>query len=343
MKLVSSCVCGRRIVIPLLFLFGTCYSQVLEQFDYVKLSGKAQGTTYHITYENSVKRNLQKDIDSILKAFDLSLSVYIPNSIISRINSNDKTVRVDKLFKDVFQKSKMISENTGGAFDITVGPLVNAWGFGPKGRRTPTKSQVDSLLKFVGMDKVSLVGDKLIKKYPQVSIDVNAIAQGFSVDVVCGFLQSKGVQNYVVEIGGELKAKGKNSKGDLWKVGVDKPIDGNNAPGEQIQQVLCLNNQAVATSGDYRKYYEEKGVKYAHHIDPHSGFPAHKTILSVSVISNECAISDGYATAFMVSGLDKTKEYLKKHKELDAYIIYSDKNGKYCEFLTDGAKKMIAK
>jgi thiamine biosynthesis lipoprotein len=319
-----------------------CQCKTPKKYEYTKLSGKAQGTTYHITYENTVERDLQPEIDSILKTFDLSLSVYIPNSIISRINANDSAVQVDSLFIEVFNISRTISENSDGAFDITVGPLVNAWGFGPKGRQKPTNSKVDSLLKYIGYENISIVGNKLLKKHPQTSIDVNAIAQGFSVDIVCQFLDRLGTKNYLVEIGGELKTKGRNSKGEFWRIGIDKPTE-DNLPGDEIQQVIVLNNQAMATSGDYRKFYIENGVKYAHHIDPHTGYPAKQTILSVSVISSECAISDGYATSFMVSGLEKTKTILSKHKELEAYIIYSDEKGRFCEYMTEGVKKMILK
>ena len=328
------------LVTLLLFTFCSHKTQNTKPSEYIKIAGYAQGTTYHITYENTVNQNLQNQVDSILKAFDLSLSEYIPNSIISRINANDPSVKTDVLFNTIFQKSRTVYDNTGGAFDITVGPLVDAWGFGPKGHKFPRKGQIDTLLQYVGMDKVKIANNKVIKKFPQVNIDVNAIAQGFSVDVVCHFFDSKGIHNYIVEIGGELRAKGKNAKGKDWRVGVDRPVDGNNQPGVEIQKVLNISNKALATSGNYRKFYEENGVKYAHHINPHTGYPAKQNILSVTIISNECAMSDGYATGCIVVGLKKTKEFLKKHPELEAYIIYSDNNGKFCEYMTDGAQKM---
>jgi FAD:protein FMN transferase len=327
----------------LLFAFCSHKTQNTKPFAYTKIAGYAQGTTYHITYENSVNQNLQMQVDSILKAFDLSLSEYIPNSIISRINANDLTVKTDYLFNTIFQKSRIVYNNTGGAFDITVGPLVDAWGFGPKGRKFPRKGQIDTLLHYVGMEKVKIENNKVIKKYPQVSIDVNAIAQGFSVDVVCHYFDSKGINNYIVEIGGELRAKGKNAKGKNWRVGIDRPVDGNNNPGAEIQKVINISDKAMATSGNYRKFYEENGVKYAHHINPHTGYPAKQTILSVTLISNECAMCDGYATGCMVVGLDKTKEFLKKHTEFEAYIVYSDNKGQFCEYMTEGVKKLISK
>jgi len=325
----------------MLFTFCSHKHPNTKHFEYLKLAGYAQGTTYHITYENSVNQNLGKQVDSILKAFDLSLSEYIPNSIISRINANDPTAKTDTLFNTIFQKSKIVHDNTGGAFDITVGPLVDAWGFGPKGHKFPRKGQIDTLLQYVGMEKVKIVNNKVIKKFPQINIDVNAIAQGFSVDVVCHYFDSLGIKNYIVEIGGELRAKGKNAKDNNWRVGIDSPIDGNSHPGEDIQKILHITDKAMATSGNYRKYYEENGVKYAHHIDPHTGYPAKQTILSITLISNECAMSDGFATGCIVVGLKKTKEFLKKHPEFDAYIIYSDNKGQFCEFMTEGVKKMI--
>jgi thiamine biosynthesis lipoprotein len=319
----------------------TIFSCKERKFEYVKLEGYAQGTTYHITYENSANRNFSFQIDSILKAFDLSLSEYIPQSIISRINANDTSVETDDLFRTVFNKAQEVNKNSDGAFDITVGPLVEAWGFGPKGKLTNSKSHIDSLLKYVGMDKVKIVGKKLIKKYPQVSIDVNALAQGFSVDVVCKFLDSYRINNYVVEIGGELKTKGKNVKGEKWQVGIDKPVDGSNKTNEQLQAIISLSDKAIATSGDYRKFFVEDGKKYAHHIDPHTGNPAKQNILSASIIADECITADAYGTACMVLGLEKSIKLLSKHKDLEAYLIYTDEKGKFCEYVTKGARKII--
>ncbi len=310
---------------------------------YKKISGYAQGSTYHITYENSINDDLSKPIDSVLKAIDLSLSAYIPQSIISRINANDTSVRIDDLFRRVFEKAASVNKASGGAFDITVGPLVDAWGFGPKGHKTARKSQVDSLLKYVGMDKVQLVGNKIIKKYPQVDIDVNAIAQGFSVDVVSEFIESKGIKNYIVEIGGEVRAKGTNAKGEYWRVGIDKPIDGSNGPEEPIQAIVTLKNLSVSTSGNYRKYYILNGKKYAHHIDPHTGYPTQNCLLSASLFSKECALADANATACLVMGLENCKVYLAQHKELDAFLIYSNDKGEFCTYTTDGIKNMFLK
>jgi thiamine biosynthesis lipoprotein len=323
------------------FILLVIFSCKERKFEYVKVQGYAQGTTYHITYENSAGHDFAFQIDSILKAFDLSLSEYIPNSIISRLNANDTSVEIDELFRTVFLKSQEVNKNSNGAFDITVGPLVEAWGFGPKGKITNSKSHIDSLLKYVGMDKVKIVGKKVIKKYPRVSIDVNAIAQGFSVDVVCKFFDSYGIKNYVVEIGGELRAKGKNAHGEKWQIGIDKPVDGSNKTNEQIQAIISLSDKAIATSGDYRKFFVEDGKKYAHHIDPRTGYPAKQNLLSASIIADDCITADGYGTACMVSGLEKSIKLLSKHKELQAFLIYSNDSGKLCEYMTEGARKII--
>ncbi len=312
-----------------------------KKSEYIKIAGFTQGTTYHTTYENSPGRNLKYQIDSILNVIDFSLSEYNPKSIISRINANDTSVEVDDMFKTVFEKSYEVNIKSAGVFDITVGPLVEAWGFGPKAHKTANKSIINTLLRYVGMDKVRIAGKKVIKKFPQVSIDMNAIAQGFSVDVICKYFDSLGIQNYVVEVGGEVRAKGKNPKGEIWRVGIDKPLDEKEVPGAQVQAVLLLDNKAVATSGDYRKYYIEDGIKYAHHIDPHTGYPARQNLLGASIIAKDCITADANGTVCMVLGLDKSKLFLAKHPELDAYLIYSDNKGRLCEYLTPGAKNIL--
>ena len=321
----------------IILIFSGCKN---KKFDYVKISGFAQGTTYHIAYENSFERNLSVQIDSILKAFDLSVSEYIPNSIISRVNNNDSTVEADDIFKTVFNKSYEAYKNSEGAFDATVGPLVEAWGFGPNAQRSSKKSHIDSLLRYIGMEKIHLKGNKVIKKYPEMKLDFNALAQGYSVDIVCHFFDSCKIRNYLVEIGGEVRAQGKNQKGQYWRVGVDKPIDGNDAP-VQIQTVLILKNKSVATSGDYRKFYIENGIKYSHHIDPHTGYPEHQNLLSASIIAKDCITADAYGTACMVMGLEKSKIFLANHPELNAYLIFSDNKGQFCEYMTEGTKEMI--
>jgi thiamine biosynthesis lipoprotein len=321
------------------FLFlNACQTKKSEYF---KISGFAQGTTYNITYENSTNQDYSQDIDSILKAFDRSLSIYDSTSIITRINDNDPSVEADDWFVEVFKKSAEVNAISGGAFDITVGPVVKAWGFsnGPVAKHDT--AYIDSLLQYVGMEKVKLEGRKVIKKYPGVKLDVNALAQGYSVDVVCDLFKSKGIRNYLVEIGGEVRGKGTNAKDKFWHIGIDKPKDGNMDPGQDLQAIIEINNKALATSGNYRKFFVENGVKYSHTIDPKTGFPARNTLLSATVICDDCISADAYATSFMVVGVEKSKEMLQKLPGLEVYFVYSDPNGDYKVYYSEGMKKMI--
>jgi len=321
-----------------LLLLNACQPKKSE---YMRVSGFAQGTTYNITYENSTNVDYSADIDSILKAFDRSLSIYDSTSIITRINDNDPSVEADDWFVEVFKKSAEVNAVSGGAFDITVGPVVKAWGFsnGPVAKHDT--AYIDSLLQFVGMEKVKMEGRKVIKKYPGVKLDVNALAQGYSVDVVCDFFKSKGIRNYLVEIGGEVRGKGTNAKNNFWHIGIDKPADGNMDPGQELQAIIEINNKALATSGNYRKFFVENGIKYSHTIDPKTGFPARNTLLSATVVCDDCITADAYATAFMVVGVEKSKEMLQKLPGLEVYFVYSNSNGDYEVYSTEGLKKMI--
>ena len=312
-----------------------------KKSEYVKISGFAQGTTYNITYENSVNEDYSEAIDSILKSFDHSLSIYDSTSIVSRVNNDDPTVEVDDWFVEVFNKSAEIAAVSDGAFDITVGPVVKAWGFanGPVAKHD--SAHIDSLLQYVGMDKVKLEGRKVVKQYPQTKIDVNAIAQGYSVDVVCGFFEEKGIKNYLVEIGGEIRGKGTNAKDNFWRIGIDKPSDGNMMPGNELQAIVELKNKSLATSGNYRKFFVEDGVKYGHTINPKTGFPARNTLLSATVICDDCMTADALATAFMVLGVEKSKELLAKLHGVDVYFVYSNDLGEYELFSSEGMNEMI--
>ncbi|WP_047445201.1 FAD:protein FMN transferase [Alistipes sp. ZOR0009] len=322
-------------------LFSSCNSREKE---YVKISGFAQGTTYSMSYRDAQKRNLQPQVDSILKNFDQSLSIYCKTSIITRINNNDTTVRTDAYFDECYKLSEEVYQATNGAFDITVGPLVQAWGFGLKKRDKITKERIDSILPLVGMGKVKLVDGKLIKSNPSMFVDVNAIAQGYSVDVIARYFESKGINEYLVEIGGETLCKGLNSKGKAWVIGIDKPFDNNVTPGQDLQAKVALpSGKALATSGSYRKFFEENGVKYSHELDPKTGYPAHNTLLSISVVANNCALADGYATAFMVMGVDKAKEFLAKRSDMDAFMVYSGPKGEFLTYATSGFDKMLIK
>lgn len=306
----------------------------------IYLEGETQGTSYHITYYDTCQRDLQGDIEEILADFDYSVSTYNPYSLISRVNRNDSTVKVDAYFIACFNKAKEIWKNTDGAFDPTVYPLVNAWGFGPGKKQHIEKVVIDSILVFVGFEKVELIGNKVVKKDPRLGLDFNAFAQGYSVDVISKFLLSKGIKNFVVEIGGEVYAHGKMANNGCWLVGIEEPTD-NQETNNELYLIVELENRALATSGNYRKYIIENGVKYAHHIDPKTGYPAKNNLLSASILSSECISSDANATGVLVMGLEKATAFLQAHPELQAYLIYSDENGNYKVYQTPGMKSII--
>lgn len=306
----------------------------------IRIEGEAQGTTYHITYYDKKNRNLKKEIDKILDNFDNSVSTYNPNSIISKINTNIKNVQVDKYFITCFNKAKEVWKNTNGAFDPTVYPLSNAWGFGPGKKEKIDKIKIDSILKFVGFDLIELKDKKIIKKDFRVALDFNAFAQGYSVDVVSEFLNSKKIKSYVVEIGGEVYAKGKTLNGENWTVGIEQPID-NKINENPLKAIIKLEDKAVATSGNYRRFVVEEGIKYAHHIDPKTGYPTKNNLLSASIFSKECITSDANATGVLVMGLEKAILFLELHPELQAYLIYCDEKGNYQVYETPGLKSII--
>lgn len=291
---------------------------------YQKDTGFIFGTVYNITYQYD--KSLQADIEAELKKVDGSLSPFNKHSIITKINRNED-VTVDKMFADVFNLARQISTETDGAFDITVAPLVNAWGFGFKNDTQPTRHAIDSLKQFTGYMKVSLDGMKVSKKDPRMMLDCSAIAKGYACDVVAEYLRRRGIENFMVEIGGEIVTQGINEKRLPWKIGVTKPVDDSLNTNQELQTVLNVTNKAMATSGNYRNFYYKNGKKYAHTIDPVTGYPVQHNILSATVIADNCATADAYATAFMVMGLDKAKAVLGRHPELMAYFIYSDKNG----------------
>ena len=321
-----------------IFFINLIFAQ--QPLDPIKIEGYAQGTTYHITYFDSLNRDFKPEIEKILQDFDKSVSTYLPTSIISRINANQKNVEVDAYFIACFNKAKQVYKNTNGAFDPTVFPLVNAWGFGPGKKQKIEKTKIDSILKFVGFNLINLKGNKIIKKDPRVALDFNAFAQGYSVDVVADFLINKGIRSYLVEIGGELYGKGKKPNGDNWTVGIEKPID-NKETENPLKAIAKLENVALATSGNYRRFIIEDGVKYAHHINPKTGYPTKNNLLSASVFAKDCISADANATGILVMGLEKAKAFLLQHKELQAYLIYSDDKGNYQVFETPQLKSII--
>jgi len=321
----------KALIYLLLFVLFSCQDDAGRVYE--RLEGLAFGTSFHISLDDQKKMIAEKDIDSLIHAFNRSLSTYMPNSDISKINRGDTNVIVDAYFKEVFSKSAKIFDETDGAFDPTIGILVNAWGFGPGPVLKKMEHEtVDSLLLFVGFDQLELKGDRLIKQHPQTYLDFNANAKGFAVDVIGRHLESKGILNYLVEIGGEIRARGKNPKSEPWKVAIEKPnFDGTRS----FQTIIALENEAIATSGNYRKYKIDSisGEKYAHTIDTRTGYPSKSNLLSASVIGNlDCADVDAYATAFMAMGFEKTKDFTEQHPELKVFLIYSDRDGELKTF-----------
>lgn len=320
------------------FLFTNCNQ---ERNKAVTIAGKAQGTTYHITYFDNRNVNYEKEIDSILKGIDLSLSTYLPGSIISRINKNDPGVIVDNYFTEVFNASRAVSQKTNGLFDVTVTPVINAWGFGFTRKAEVDSIMIDSLLDFIGYKMVRLEGKRLIKDKPQIMLDFNAIAQGYTVDVIAAFLETKEIVNYLVELGGEVKAKGKKHNDQSWTVGIDQPNE-IATNGRPLKAIVTLQDKALATSGNYRKFYVEEGKKYAHIIDPYTGYPAKHNLLSATVVAADCMTADAYATAFMVMGMEKSKQFLSENKELhlEVFFIY-DENGVWKTYSSEQINEWI--
>ncbi len=298
------------------------------------------GTVYKITYQSD--EDLKDEIEKALMNVDNSLSPFNKNSIITKVNHND-SVTLNEDFIKVFSLAQKISKETQGAYDITVAPLVNAWGFGFKNSIHIDSATIDSLLQFVGNDKVEMINGKIVKKDPRVMLDCSSIAKGYGVDAVGKLLDSKGIKNYMVDIGGEVVVKGKNPKMNRWRIGINKPVDDSLSVNQELQTILEATDLGMATSGNYRNFYYKGGKKYAHTIDPRTGYPIQHSILSATVIAKDCVTADAYATAFMVIGLEKAKEICSKHPEMDAYFICAKDSNKYDIFYTEGMKQYIVK
>ena len=305
---------------------------------YHSINGLVFGTIYNITYQYD--GDLKSEIEAELKRFDGSLSPFNDTSIISRINRNEEIV-TDSFFQTCFNRSMEISEETNGAFDITIAPLANVWGFGFKKGEFPDSMKIDSLLQITDYKNVKLVDGRVVKEDPRIMLSCSAVAKGYSVDVVARLLEKKGIQNYMVDIGGEIVAKGKNSRNGLWRIGINKPIDDSLSVNQEIQTILELSDAGLATSGNYRNFYYKDGKKYAHTIDPRTGYPVQHNILSATVIAEDCMTADALATAFMVMVLEEASAFANAHPAIDAYFIYSDENGQFQTFFTDGMKKYM--
>lgn len=312
-----------------------------QEKSFVKNAGSIFGTTYHFTYETKNGKDLNNEIINELQNFNKSLSTYDKNSIISRINQNDSSVILDDYFLKCWNKAREISELTNGAFDMTVAPIVNIWGFGFDESLNADSALIDSLMEFVGYNKIHITNNIIHKELPGIMLDASAIAKGYGVDVAAEYLESKGIENYMVEIGGEVRAKGKNEKARYWRIGIDKPIEDPSAMNRILEAVVSLNNKSLATSGNYRQFYVKDGIKYAHTINPKTGYPALSNLLSATVLANDCMTADALATAFMVLGVEKSINLSKSIPDLEVFFIFSDSTNEIKTYGSDGFKTML--
>lgn len=304
---------------------------------YYQNQGGIFGTFYNIIYE--AEKDYHKEIVSLLDSFGNSLSTYDSTSLISKINCNI-SFETDTFFRVVFRRADELAKLTNGAFDITVAPIVNLWGFGFSKADEVTDEKIDSLLQFVGYEKVSLNNEIIVKEILEVQLDVNAIAKGYSSDVVADFLKSQGVDNFLVEIGGEIVTNGFNSKGKVWALGIDKPIDDKLVQDRELQMVVEFSGKAMATSGNYRNYYIKDGKKYAHTINPKTGYPVEHNLLSATIIADDCMTADALATACMVVGLNESAILIEAIDGVEALFIYDD-NSEMLTYQTTGFEEYV--
>lgn len=341
-------------LVSVLFLIHTTSCEPKERETVVKLKGNTQGTTFHITYLDSQNQNVSDQIDSLLKIIDTSLSTYNKESLISKVNnSTDSIIPVDNHFFNVISKSFEIYRASNGRFDPTIKPLVDYWGFGTENMKKRTKVDtlvLDSIINLVGLNKLEIgvfnspdsnnSQKYFVKKLKSgVKLDFNAIAQGYSVDVIANYFTSQNIVNFMVEIGGEVRANGRNGKGELWRIGIDKPLT-DPSLSRELQATLNLNNQSVATSGNYRKYYNMDNRLVSHVIDPKTGYSNIKypLIVSATVVSSDCMAADGYATALLVSDLATAIQILENNDQLEGYIIYVDSLHNFNTYTSPGVK-----
>lgn len=326
---------GKSLFLLTVLLITSC-SQGNEKKNWVYFQdqGEIFATGYHIKY--AYNQSLKEEIEAALHEFDLSLNPFLENSIITKVNRNEP-VELDSLFLNVFYRSQEVSSKSGGKFDITVSPLINAWGFGFQNMENVTPEMIDSLKQFVGYEKIS-INDKgeIIKSDPRVQINTSAIAKGYACDVIADLLERHEIEHYMVEIGGEISARGVNEKGACWRIGIDKPIDDDTGMIHDLQVIVSLCDKSLATSGNYRNYYLKDGKKYAHTIDPHTGYPSQMDILGATVIADDCMTADAYATAFMTMGLEKSKKLASELPDLHYYFIYETEEGKYGVDFSEG-------
>ncbi len=329
------------VLIILVFIVWQIRQKSLPAREMVEITGTTMGTIgYSIKYFDENGENYKEQIDSLLLVWNMSLSTYIPESEISRFNNGSDCFEFEsQYFLPVLMASKMVYEKTNGAFDPTIGPLVNAWGFGPEQSMVPDSGKVKSLLELVGYNKILFDEEKVCKDNPGIQLDFSAIAKGYAVDVVADFLNDKGIENLLVEIGGELICRGTKNDNTSWRTAIEDPTV--EVYERKILAVAELRDRAVATSGNYRNYYVRDGIKYVHTINPSTGYPISHTLLSTSVFSDNCMEADAYATAFMVMGLEKAKKVLENDPSIDAFLIYSNEKGGISTYVTEGIERNI--
>ena len=315
----------------LLILFSCSFS---DNIILVTNSGQIQGTYYHIKYMSDNGEDYHFHIDSLLQEVDSSLSIYKSYSLISRLNRGEE-LKTDSLFNTVFMASRKVFLESERAFDCSIFPIVNALGFYENmfgDSLVVDSAKFRRLLYDIGFNKIQLFGDSLVMP-KNMSLDFNAIAQGYTVDLIAQYLENKDITNYLIEVGGEILAKGRNDDGNIWRIGVDKPSEGLDA-NDRFQFILDLEDKALATSGNYRKFYKLDGVKYSHTINPFTGFPAHNRLLSVTVIYDNCMLADAYATAFMVMGVKQTKQFVLQRPDIEVYLVYTDNDGDWRTYIS---------
>ena len=314
-------------MVTILTILASCsYSR----HSYEKISNLAQGSAYHVTYKGSNPEKIKKGVDSIMSAVDNSISLYNPLSVITKINNN-KDMKTDSIFNDLFRISEKLYYETDGCFDVSSGPLFNFWGFGArtdslfmKDSEEERRDTIRQIMKLTGIDGYRLHDGKLEKPHSASEINFNAIAQGYTCDIVGKYLEKNGITDYLIEVGGEILCKGLNRNGEEWSIGIDRPVDGNLLAGSDIQEIISVSGKGIVTSGNYRKYIIENGTKYSHTINPKTGYPVKHNLLSATVIADDATTADAYATYFMVIGVEKAKEILSERTDLEGYLIYGD-------------------
>jgi len=332
----------KRIVILLslsCLLLTLCHCVQPENAKRFTFSGNTQGTYYQVTYYAADTVVTHVQIEEALDKFLRVASLWDPESEISRVNGNEEmTVGTD--FQAIFFEAQEISRLTGGAFDITVGGLVNAWGFGPYRSEDAVLVKIDSLRQYVGFQNIDIINSEVVKKDPNIKIDFNAIAKGYSVDLMAKILQHHDINNFIVDIGGEVYASGLKPDGGKWNVGIEKPSETDHS-AQTVQEVIALSNKAAATSGTYRKYITKDNIRYSHTIDPTTGRPVEHSLLSVTAIADRCITADALATAFMVMGVEKAMEFLNENPQYESYFIYCDADGDLQVVYTEGFKDLL--